>query len=146
MQQPRSPAIHAAKQVTWQQTVHTLTSPFVPPGKQPHLPVTYSIPLRVNPKSAVSSMLVDARTKPHLAWANTDMNVSSVTTITVRPHVPAKAPINKHKPDTPLQPEVLRRHYTTILIVRLLNHSFGHYIIVSILATLVHVTFVYLPT
>ena len=55
-------------------------------------------------------------------------------------------PINKHKPDTPLQPDVLQCHYTITLIVRLLNHCFGHHIIVSILATLVHVTFVYLPT
>ena len=146
MQQPRSPAINAANQVTWQQTVHTPTSPFVPPGKQPHLPVTSSIPLRANPKSAVSSMLVHARTKPHLACANTNINVSSATTITLRPRVPARAPINKHKPDTPLQSEVLQCHYTITLIIRLLNHCFGHYIIVSILATLVHVTFVHLPT
>ena len=74
---------------------------FRPPGKQPHLPVTSSIPLRAKPKSAVSSMPVDARTKPHLACANTDMNVSSATTITLRPRAPARAPINKHKPDTP---------------------------------------------
>ena len=125
---------------------HTDQSFFVPPGKQPHLPVTSSIPLRANPKSAVSSMLVDAKTKPHLACANTDMNVPSTTTITLTPRVPARAPINKHKPNTPLQPEVLQCHYTITLIVCLLNHCFGHYIIVSILATLVHVTFVYLPT
>ena len=69
---------------------HTEQS-FVPPRKQPHLPVTSSIPLRANPKSAVSSMLLDARTKPHLACANTDTNVSSATTITLRPRVLAQA-------------------------------------------------------
>ena len=79
---------------------------FRPPGKQRHLPITSPTPLQANPKSAISSMLVDARTKPHLACANTDMNVSSATAITQRPLVPARAPINKYRPDTPLQPEV----------------------------------------
>ena len=59
--------------------------------------------LLVNPKSAVSSTLVDARTKPHPACANTDMNDLSATAITQRPCVLARTPINKHKPDTPLQ-------------------------------------------
>ena len=80
--------------------VHTDQS-FRPPGKQPHLPVTSPNPLRANPKSAVSSMLVEARTKPHLPCANTETNVSSAPTITLKPRVPARAPINKHKPDTP---------------------------------------------
>ena len=66
-----------------------------------------SNPLLVNPKSAVSSTLVDARTKPHPACANTDMIDLSATAITQRPRVLARTPINKHKPDTPLQPQVL---------------------------------------
>ena len=79
---------------------------FRPPCEQPQLLLTSPTPLRANPKSAVSSSLVDARTKPHLACPNTNMNLSSATAITQRPRVPARAPINKHKPDTPLQPEV----------------------------------------
>ena len=112
--------------------MHTPTSPFVPPGKQPHLPVTSPNPLWANPKSAVSSTLVDARTKPHLACANTNMNVSSATAITLRPRVPARAPINKHKPDTPLQPEVfamsLHNHPDRTFVESLLwslHHAFN---------------------
>ena len=122
-----------------------------------HRPVLLSLPRRaiassgnisnLNPKSGISSMLVDARTKHHLACANTETNVSSATAITQRPRVLARALIkNKRKPDTPLQPEVLHCHYTITLIVHLLNHCFGHYFTVSILATLMHVTFVYLST
>ena len=114
-QQPRSPAIHVTNQITWQQTVHTDHSSRHP-GEQPHLLVISPTSFWANPKSAVSSTLVDAITKPHLACANTNMNVSSATAITLRPHVPTRTPINKHKLDTPLC------HYTITLIVRLLNH------------------------
>ena len=104
-------------------------------------------PLRANPKSAVSSTLVDSRTKHYLTCANTHTNVSSVMAITLRPCVPARAQINKHKPDTPLQPLLFAMSLCTItLIIHLLIHCFGHYVTVSILVTLVHVTFVYLST
>ena len=110
---------------------HT-ANPFVPPGKQPHLPVTSPTPLLANPKSAVSSTLVDTRTKHHQACTNTDTNVLPATAITQRQHVPARAPINKHKLNMPLQPEVfamsLRNHPDPTFVeslLWLLRHGFN---------------------
>ena len=112
--------------------MHTNQSFHPPPRRATASSGNISNPLQTNPKFAASSMLVDARTKPHLACASTNTNVSSATAITQRPRVPVRAPINKHKLDTQLQPEVfamsLHNHPDRMFVESLLwslHHGFN---------------------
>ena len=101
---------------------------FVPPcPRPPRHPPPPGLP--TTRRSAVSSTLADAATSQPPTSANTHTDASHATDAILSTPASADAPIDLHKPDTPLQPaqfaRLLRKHP---------DHSF----VTSLLASLVH--------